>query len=411
MTVPDRSVLTPRDLLVESLAGLTARPARTALTALGTVLGVAALVATLGLARTAGSRIVSRLDVLTATEVVITPTSQQFGSAAGPEALSPLPWDSQDRLERLNGVVAAGTSSEVDIGTALVRAVPVIDPSGLTEFQMPVIATSGGLFGAVRAELATGTFFDEGHNQRASSVAVLGSAAAQRLSISRVDNQPAIFIGDRAVVVVGIIADVQRQPDLLNSVIIPDGFARERFGLAAPASVRIDTELGAAQLIGTQAPIALVPDNPELVQAHIPPDPADLRQQVGEDVNTLFLLLGGLSLLVGALGIANVTLVSVLERTSEIGLRRSLGSTRGHIAMLFLTESAILGLVAGVIGTSIGVLTVVAVADARGWEPVLQPWLPIATPAAGLVIGLMSGAYPSWRAATTEPITAIRSGQ
>ena len=147
-----------------------------------------------------------------------------------------------------------------------------------------------------------------------------------------------------------------------------------------------------------------------VVRVRVPPDPASLRERVGEDINALFLLLGAISLLVGAIGIANVTLVSVLERTGEIGLRRSLGATRRHIASLFLTESAILGFIAGTVGTSIGVLTVVGVAAFNGWEPVLQPWLPIATPFLGLLIGVVSGAYPAWRAASIEPIAALRAG-
>ncbi|MEM9464512.1 MAG: ABC transporter permease [Actinomycetota bacterium] len=407
--IEDRSVFFLRDLLNEAIAGITSRPSRTALTALGTVLGVAALVSTLGLARTAGNRIVSRFDELTATEVVVTPASQGglgFGNGA---RTSPIPWDAQDRLERLNGVAAAGTKSDVDLDGALVRAVPVVDPTGATAFPIPVVATSGGLFDAVRADLATGTVFDEAHNDLAASVAVLGPAAAQRLSITRVDNQPAIFVGDVPIVVVGILTDVQREPDLLNSIIVTDGFARERFGLAAPAALHVDTDIGAAQLIGDQAALALVPNNPELVRVRVPPDPASLRERVGEDINALFLLLGGISLLVGAIGIANVTLVSVLERTSEIGLRRSLGATKTHVATLFLTESAILGFIAGVVGTSIGVLTVVGVSAVNSWEPVLQPWLPFTTPLLGLLIGVVSGAYPAWRAAAIEPIAALRT--
>lgn len=100
----------------------------------------------------------------------------------------------------------------------------------------------------------------------------------------------------------------------------------------------------------------------------------------------------------------------MLERTAEIGLRRSLGATKTHIATLFLTESAILGFIAGVVGTSIGVLTVVGVSAVNTWEPVLQPWLPITTPLLGLAIGVVSGAYPAWRAAAIEPITALRAG-
>lgn len=395
--------LSLRDLAREVSAGLAARPGRTALTALGTIVGVAALVATLGLAKTAGSRIVSSLDTLSATEVVVSPANDRlfFG---GTEQTSPLPWDAESRLVRLNGVEAAGTLSDVDTAGHATRSVPVVDPTGTTEFQIPVVASDGGIFAAIGASISTGRWFDQSHNQLASSVAVLGPGAADRLSITRVDNQPAIFIGDLPVVVIGILADVEREPAVLNAIVVPDGFARARLDLEAPASVHIETDLGAAQLIGGQAALALVPNNPDLVEVRVPPDPRDLRRQVGEDVNALFLILGGMTLLVGAIGIANVTLVSVLERTSEIGLRRALGATRRHIAVQFLTESAALGLLAGVVGTSLGVLTVVAVAALRDWEPVLQSWLPPLTPLLGVVVGLLAGAYPAVRAASIEPV-------
>ena len=130
------------------------------LTALGTILGVGALVTTLGLAKTAGNQIVSRFDELEATEVVVTPDSTGFGDSS--RTLNVIPWDAEDRVERLNGVVAAGTMSAVDVGDKLARSVPVVDPQGQTEFQIPVVAASPGLFEATRARLFTGRYFDAG---------------------------------------------------------------------------------------------------------------------------------------------------------------------------------------------------------------------------------------------------------
>jgi len=317
-----RSRFSLRDLVTEAGVGMLARPGRTVLTILGTVLGIAALVSTLGLAKTAGNQIVTRFDALAATSVTVENRTQGFSFSGTPQE-SNIPWDAEDRLTRLNGVVAAGTQSIVDTNNELARSVPINDPLGQSEFSIDVYAASPGLFDAIGATLATGRFYDEGHNERQEPVAVLGPGAARRLNISRVDQQPAIFIGDTTLVVVGILDDTQREPVLLDAIIIPNGTARHLFNLGAPAEVQVRTELGAAQLIGQQAAIALSPNDPSLLRVTVPPEPKAVKEQVEADVNTLFLVLGAVALLVGAIGIANVTLVSVLERVGEIGLRRA----------------------------------------------------------------------------------------
>lgn len=393
-----------RDLVSEAAAGLLARPARVGLTVLGTVIGVAALVATLGLSKTASSQIVGRFDEVAATDVVITPVAR---SGAGAEII---PWDAEARLRRLNGVAAAGTLSEVDVRGALVRSVPINDPLGQTDVQLPVRAASPGLWQAVRAHLTAGRFPDSGHSARADRVAVLGANAAERLGISNLDQEPAIFIGDRLYQVIGLVGSVKRQSSLLGSLTIPDGTARREFGLAAPTSVQVETDVGAVELVARQAPAALNPSNPSQLQVAAPPDPKLLRGAVKNDLNALFLLLGGVSLLVGALGIANVTLVSVLERVGEIGLRRALGAARRHIAAQFLIESTVMGLLGGIVGTSLGILVVIGVAASRTWTPVLDPWVPLLAPLVGALIGLLSGTYPSLRAAAMEPVESLRAG-
>lgn len=406
-TLPPRSRLSFTDLINESVSGVLARPGRTALTVLGTVLGIAALVATLGLANTAGNQIVGRFDELSATSVTV--ENARSGFFSSDRAPSAIPVDAEARLTRLNGVVAAGTSGRVQID-GLVRSVPINDPLGRSEHSIDVYATSPGILDAVRGSMRTGRFFDEGHSERGDPVAVLGPSAAARLNINRVDQQPAIFIADTTLVVIGIIDDVEREVTLLDSIIVPQGTANRLFGYTAPSEVVVETEVGAARLIGEQAPIALSPDDTNALRVALPPEPRQVQAAVESDVNSLFLVLGGVALLVGGIGIANVTLVSVLERVGEIGVRRALGAGRRHIAWQFLTESAALGLVGGVIGASLGVLAIVVVSAAQEWTPVLQPWIPVAAALLGSVVGFVAGMYPSLRAASLEPVESLRSG-
>ena len=260
-------------------------------------------------------------------------------------------------------------------------------------------AASPGLFEAVRASLHSGRLPDAGHSDRADRVVVLGPNAAEQLHVTRVDNQPAIYIGDRLYVVVGILSGVERQPSLLGAVIIPEGTAQQDFGLAV-AGVRAGRDprrRGERHRQPTARWRSARPTR-RCSRWSPRPSPAGSAPGVQSDLNSLFLLLGGVSLLVGAIGIANVTLVSVLERVGEIGLRRSLGAARRHIAGQFLVESTTLGLVGGILGAALGTLVVVGVAASRTWTPVLEA-------------GCRSGRPCSARWSACWPASTRRSGR
>ncbi|MEU7292308.1 ABC transporter permease [Streptomyces exfoliatus] len=392
-----------RDLAAESLGGVTQRLARSALTAMGTVLGVGTFVAVLGITATASSQIDNRFTSLMATEVLVEDVSRaKTGSSE-----SAFPQDATARAERVNGVQHAGVFWSVSLGAGeSVRSAPV---DGAEPGRIPVVASAPGALEAAAPSVSEGRVFDDWHDRTRRKVAVIGSSVAARFGITTLETRPAVFLGDQAFAVIGIVDDVQREPDLLLSVVIPRSTALALWGSPrGNTKMLVSTDLGAARQVAAEIPLALDPARPEHFEAVPPPDPRTLRTGVSGDLSDLFLLLAVICLVIGAVGIANTTLVSVMERVGEIGLRRALGARARHIMGQFLCESSLLGVFGGLIGSALGVLAVVGVALHQDWTPVIHPATVLAAPGVGLGTGLLAGLYPAWRASRVQPVEALR---
>lgn len=397
-----RTTLRLRRLLTDVAAGLFERPVRTLLTASGVALSIGALVSTVGLAQSGRYQVLNRFDALAATTIRVLPQD------ADPTRSAPFPDDAVDRLEALDGVTSAATLAAVDLDGAQYQSRPSAYGANQA-VAVDTYAASPHLLDVVDGTMRQGRYFDVGHVDRGDAVAVVGPIAASKLGVGSLARMPALFVGDEAVTIIGVLDDVATRSELLDAVIVPFSPDGVSIGTVGAGEALVRTEIGMAHSVALALPFALDPGHPGTFETRVPPEPEEVRAGVSSDLGGLIMVLGGVSVLVGTVGIANITLVSVLERTSEIGLRRALGAKRSHIGVQFLLESGCVGLAGGAAGASVGVVVVVATAAARQWTPVLDPRIAFAGPLIGMATGLLAGAYPALRAARLEPVDALRS--
>lgn len=398
------------DAIGEALATIVVRPARAFVTSLGIAVAVAWFVVALGLVSTANSQVAAAFTQRLATQLRVIQTRP------GPvPAGDPFPADVQRRIDAVDGVVAAG------VYWPLRLAVPVVVSAGSPGAgasrpvsSVPVVAASPGFLSAAGIRAGLGRRYGDWAQAHAAQVCLLGSAAARSLGISALRGQPSVVINEEACVVIGIFTRAVRQPSLLGAVLLPTSTAQVLFGppdlgAGARPAVLIQTRPGAAQVVARQAPYVISPTLPGQFGVAVPRSPQGLRDQVTATLDDLFALLGWVSLAIGILSLANVTWLAVAERAPEYALRRALGARRRHVALHVLWETAMLGLLGGLAGASLGVAVVVLVARTRHWEPVLAPLTVLPAPLAGAAAGALAGLIPAIRAARIAPARALAS--
>jgi putative ABC transport system permease protein len=409
--------LTARDATAEAVAGIVQRPGRAMLTLLGTVLGVGAFVAVLGLTATGAGQISHQFTVLEDTTVTVEDNGPANNVA--PPGTNPaigFPADADAVAEHINGVTAAGVWWPVSLPENA-NFTGSLALSATASQTVSLLAASPGAVRAMGLSMVAGSPLTAYENDTRQHVAVIDTTTAADLGISaaRLPSHPAVFVGGIAYTVVGIYSSAQRVVSDESAMLIPENTALADYGNPEPgignqdeAQMVIATRTGAAQAVARQIAAAELPTDPTRLVVTSPPNPQNLQSEVSGDLAGLFLVLALISLLIGAIGIANTTLVAVLERTEEIGLRRAVGARPRHIAAQFLTESTTLGTLGGLIGTCIGVAVVVIFAAAKDWTAVLNPAYTLPAPLIGSVVGLLAGAYPALRAARTSPLAALR---
>jgi putative ABC transport system permease protein len=396
-----------RDVARVASVGLRTRRLRAALSALGIAIGVAAIVAVLGLSSSSQAGLLAAIDRLGTNMLTVTNGQSFTGETAQ------LPLSAPSMIDRMDAVQRVADTGSID-GADVYRSpyIPAVNTNGLG-----VKATSLDLLPAVATTVAQGSFRNEATAAR--PVAVLGATAAKRLGVDRVFPGERIWLGGQWFYVGGILEPATLAPEIDTSVLVGYPAAKRYLhytstwrgettvGPPTTVYVRADTDRVAA----VQALLAQTanPEAPNEVNVSQPSAALTARAEAQSALNGLFLGLGAVALVVGAVGVANIMIISVLERRSEIGLRRALGATRGQIRTQFLAEAILLSLLGGVAGIAVGVLATAVYAATRQWDVVVPAVAWAGGLGAALAIGAIAGLLPAIRAARLSPTEALRT--
>jgi putative ABC transport system permease protein len=391
------SKLRPSDVARVASVGLRTRPLRAGLSALGIAIGVAAIVAVLGLSSSSQAGLLAQIDRLGTNLLTVTNGQGLTGRTAV------LPLVAPAMIARIEPVTSVAETAKVNATVYRSPVVPTIDTNALS-----VQAASVNLPASLGVHVIEGSYLNAATARE--PVAVLGFTAAQRLGIDRLYAGERIWVGDQWFYLAGVLGPAELTPEIESSVLI--GFAAAKRYLAASGNpntiyVRAQNE----QVAAVQSVLAQTanPEAPNEVNVSQPSATLVARAEAKSALNGLFLGLGAVALLVGAVGVANIMVISVLERRSEIGLRRALGATRGQIRMQFLCEAILLALAGGGAGVGLGAIATAVYATTKGWVIVIPASAWAGGFAAAALIGAVAGLVPAMRAARLAPAEALRT--
>jgi putative ABC transport system permease protein len=393
----ERSRLPGRELLGVAFGGLRSRKLRAALSALGIAIGIGAMVAVVGVSASAQANLIAEIDSLGTNLLTVSPGTDFTGKSA------PLPATALPMLSAVGHVQNA--TAVYDTGQSVFRTpyVPAAETGGLS-----VMADTGDLPEVVGAPMISGRFLSSPKQQLPE--VVLGSAAAQNLQIYHLNGRAMVLIGNAWFTVIGIMGNATLDASLDTDVFISLPMATKYFKTAPhPSTIYVRSDQNSVTSVSDLLGPTANPMDPSAVNVSRPSDVLEARAAAKGQFTTLLLGLGAVALLVGAIGIANIMVISVLERRGEIGLRRALGATRSHITAQFLCESALLAAIGGAFGLLFGAGATEVYAQAKH-EPFVVPlYALIAAPTAGFLIGALAGLYPAAKAARLSPTEALRA--
>jgi putative ABC transport system permease protein len=385
------------DLARMASVGVRTRRVRAALSALGIAIGVAAIVAVLGLSASSQAGLLAEIDKLGTNLLTVTNGQTLFGDAAE------LPTKAPGMIGRIGPVTEVQETGSTSANAYRSPLIPSVNTNAIS-----VQAASLGLLPTVGCTIAEGRYLNAATARL--PVAVLGSAAAERLGIDRIYRGERIWVGGQWFYLAGVLTSAVLAPEIDTSVLVGFPAAEKYLGFDGhPTTVYVRTVT--SQVTAVQSVLAPTanPEAPNEVSVSQPSAALTARAEAESALNGLFLGLGAVSLLVGAVGVANIMLISVLERRSEIGLRRALGATRGHIRIQFLAEAVLLAILGGAIGVAAGIVATVVYAANRGWSVDVPAVAWAGGLGAALVIGAAAGLLPAIRAARLSPTEALRT--